>query len=212
MLWCKVAFFSTGGQMKRRYLLASLLPVASAPLARAQPSGKIYRIAIVHPSTPPLLMNERGGSPWQALFEELRRLGYEEGRNLKVERYSAEGREDIYSQLAKQMLATPPDLIFSPGVGVVQFYAEAAGRVPIIGIVSDTVAKSFSTSLSRPSANVTGILGDQGVIADKRLQTLREVRPGVRHVVVLTPRQYWQDDSWVQRMYQQQGVRLTCLC
>jgi len=200
--------------MKRRDLLAGLLPVAVAPLARAQQPGKIYRIAMVHPSNPPSVMSETGGvSFWQAMFQELRRLGYEEGRNLKVERYSAEGKEEVFPQLAKQVVATQPDLIFAPGGYEVRFYAEAAaGRVPIICFTNDPVAVGISTSLSRPSANVTGVVGDLGPITAKRFQMLLEVRPDAHHVALLLPRRYWQDGGWVQRMYEQQGVRFTCLC
>jgi hypothetical protein len=40
-------------------------------------------------------MNETGDHPYYpALFKELRRLGYVEGKNLIVARYSGEGRED----------------------------------------------------------------------------------------------------------------------
>jgi len=158
-------------------------------------------------------MSERGASFWQVLFQELRRLGYEEGRNLRVGRYSAEGREEIYPQLAKQVVATQPDLIFAPGGYEVRFYAEAAaGRVPIICFTNDPVAVGISTSLSRPSANVTGVVGDLGPITAKRFQMLLEVRPDAHHVALLLPRRYWQDGGWVQRMYEQQGVRFTCLC
>jgi putative ABC transport system substrate-binding protein len=110
-------------------------------------------------------------------------------------------------------VATQPDLIFAPGGYEVRFYAEAAaGRVPIICFTNDPVAMGISTSLSRPSANVTGIVGDFGPITTKRFQMLREVRPDARHVALLLPRRYWQDGGWVQRMYEQQGVRFTCLC
>src|SRR5262249_30969202 len=134
--------------MKRRDLLAGLLPVAIAPVAWAQRPGKMYRIAVVHPSYPVSLMAEHGGLSFlQVLFQELRRLGYEEGRNLKVERFSAEGQEEIFRQLAKQVVATQPDLIFISGGFEVRFYAEAAaGRVPIICITNDPVAQGLSTS------------------------------------------------------------------
>jgi putative ABC transport system substrate-binding protein len=203
--------------MKRRDLLASLLPVAVAPLAQAQQPGKTYRIALVHPSHPPSVMSERGagGLPsWPAMFQELRRLGYEEGRNLKVDRYSAEGKEDIFPQLAKQVVATQPDLIFvSGGEDEVRIYAEAAaGRVPMVCMTNDPVRTGLSTSLSRPSANVTGVVGDQRPISEKRLQMIREVRPDVHHVALLSQRRYWQEGNWGQRMYEQQGLRYTCLC
>jgi len=199
--------------MKRRDLIAGLLPVAVAPLAGAQQSGMIYRIAAVHSTHPPSLMSEHGGlSYWQALFQELRRLGYEEGRNLKIERYSERGQEEISPALAKQIVASQPDLIFSL-VGKVQFYAEAAaGRVPMVAMVDDPVAMGVSTSLSRPSANVTGIIGDLRVVAAKRLEMLREVRPGANHVAALTPHSEWELSGWTRRMYQEHGMRLTCLC
>src|SRR5262245_42172607 len=198
--------------MKRRDVLAGLLPVAMAPLAEAQQPGKNYRIAIVDPTTPPSLMSERGASFWQVLFQELRRLGYEEGRNLKVERYSAEGREEIYPQLAKQVVATQPDLIFSTGEDGLFSVEVAAGRVPIIGLIDDPVRMSLSTSLSRPSANVTGVVSNVFVIAAKRIQMMRQVRPDASHVALLIPHRYWQYTGAMERMYQQQGVRLTCLC
>jgi putative ABC transport system substrate-binding protein len=198
--------------MKRRDLLAGLLPVAVASLATAQQPGKIYRVALFSPS-PASLMNELDGvSYWQAMFRELRRLGYEEGRNLKVERYSEGGQEEIFPQLAQQIVATRPDLIFASG-GSGSVVAEAAGgRVPVIGIMFDPVASGLSTSLSRPSANVTGIVGDMRVIGAKRFQIIQEVRPDVRHVALLSPPRYWEPGGSSMRLYQQHGVRLTCLC
>src|SRR5262245_52449382 len=99
--------------MKRRDLLAGLLPVAVVPLAGAQQPGRMYRVAMFHPTNSQLAMSEKGGlSMWQALFNELRRLGYEEGRNLTVERYTGDGQTETYPQLARKVVATQPDLIF----------------------------------------------------------------------------------------------------
>jgi ABC-type uncharacterized transport system substrate-binding protein len=205
--------------MKRRDLLAGLLPVAVASLARAQQPGKMSRIAIFHPTESHLAMSEQGGlSHWQALYQELRRLGYEEGRNLKVERYSGVGQEEeTYPQLAKQVVATQLDLIFSWG-GQAAYFAEAAAeRVPILTFVTDPVAAGLSTSLSRPSANVTGIVADVSAVVGKRFEMLREVRPGVNHVAMLVPRSFWEvaqdtPNSRARQMAQQSGLRLTCMC
>src|SRR6266566_9414718 len=61
--------------------------------ARAQQPTKVHRIAIVSPSATVAEMNETGEHfGFAALFKELRRLGYVEGQNLVVERYSAQGR------------------------------------------------------------------------------------------------------------------------
>ena len=54
-------------------------------------------------------MNEASGHPvHQPLFEELERLGYVEGRNVVVERYSGEGRTEYYPELAVEWSAQCP--------------------------------------------------------------------------------------------------------
>jgi putative ABC transport system substrate-binding protein len=74
--------------------------------ARAQ-QPKRYRIAVVHPSHPIADMSEITGlRHYPSLFAELRRLGYVEGQNLIVERYSGEGRTERYAELAGDVVPT----------------------------------------------------------------------------------------------------------
>jgi putative tryptophan/tyrosine transport system substrate-binding protein len=61
--------------MKRRELLITLVLFVTMPCAHAQQPGKLYRIAIVHPSAPAAEMTETGSPRFNALFKELRRLG-----------------------------------------------------------------------------------------------------------------------------------------
>ena len=77
--------------IKRRQFIAGLAGAAAAwPLAaQAQQSSKIHRVAWVSASEPIADMNESSGDRgYRAFIEELRRLGYIEGRNLILERYS----------------------------------------------------------------------------------------------------------------------------
>ncbi len=53
-----------------------------------------------------------GSAPWKALFKELRRLGYVEGNNLIVERYTGKGEKDSDATMAARIVGTAPDLIF----------------------------------------------------------------------------------------------------
>ena len=81
--------------MRRREFIGSLIGTAIAwPLdAGAQQPAKVYRLAIVHPSFSVKEMSETSSLPvFKALFGELRRLGYVEGQNLIVQRYSGEGQ------------------------------------------------------------------------------------------------------------------------
>src|SRR5215831_4428013 len=104
-----------GGRMKRRKLITLICGLSVAwPLAcYAQQPPKVHRVAVVHPSAPVSELNEAGGSGYRAFFQGLRRLGYVEGRNLVVERYSAGGRQDRYAELARDVVRTNPDLIFA---------------------------------------------------------------------------------------------------
>src|ERR1700716_2797059 len=99
--------------MRRRKFMTLVGGVAVWPLARrAQPRAPQHRIAIFHPAIPlPLSTEPGGGSAWRAFFAELRRLGYVEGENLIIERYSAEGHHERYADLAREIVTRNPDLI-----------------------------------------------------------------------------------------------------
>src|SRR5215475_7864917 len=92
-----------GGRMQRREFIMTICGAAVWPVAaRAQRPTTQNRIAIFHPAIPTTHLTETGGgSAWRAFFAELRRLGYVEGENLIIERYSAEGHHERYADLAR---------------------------------------------------------------------------------------------------------------
>ena len=96
--------------MRRRYFIFGLLAVATIGGARAQQSKGVRRIALVAPATfSRAEWAERSGNPFaKAFFDELRRLGYLEGQNLVIERYSGEGHRvaAIVGQILKGMKPT----------------------------------------------------------------------------------------------------------
>ncbi len=187
--------------MNRRAFIALIGGAAVAwPLAaraQAQQPLKLYRIAVVHPSHPIAVLSETGGNPyWRAFFQELRRLGYIEGQNLVVERYSAEGRGERYAELVSEVVPRKPDLIFVLTPSLVKGFKEATATIPIVAMVNDPVAHGVVTSLARPGGNVTGVSVDAGVeIWGKRLEILREAVPGVSRVGFLTTPSPRQEDQ-----------------
>jgi hypothetical protein len=64
-------------------------------VARAQPSGKIWRIGFIA---------HRYEEFYDPLFQGLRELGYTEGQNLVVERRYAEGRVERFKEFAAEMV------------------------------------------------------------------------------------------------------------
>jgi hypothetical protein len=77
---------------RRGFLAASVGAVVRPDIAGARDPGKVYRVAALGGAFPALQMTEAKDRNFKGFFEELRRLGFEGGRNLGVERRSAEGK------------------------------------------------------------------------------------------------------------------------
>jgi putative tryptophan/tyrosine transport system substrate-binding protein len=180
--------------MRRREFITLVGGAASWPLAvRAQQATKTHRIAFVHPSAPIADMSESGGNPtFVALFKELRRLGYIEGVNLVVTRYSGEGREERFPELCQEVLRTNPDVIVGTSSRLILAFKAATDTVPVVATMADPVAFGIVTNIARPGGNITGVGLDAGLeIWGKRLQILREAVPTATKVGYLASRQIW---------------------
>jgi putative ABC transport system substrate-binding protein len=100
----------------------------------------MYRIAYVHPQELTALLTETSDVPWyRAFFEELRRLGYVEGQNLQVDRYSGEGRSDRYADLARKVVRTHPDVVLLSSSRMAQHFKAATTTIPIVGYIADPI-------------------------------------------------------------------------
>src|SRR5262245_22542661 len=175
--------------MKRREFIALVGGVAAWPLAaRTQQSPRKHRIAIVHPSAQLRDMSETGdNSGYRALFQELRRLGYVEGHNLVVERYSADGQGERYADLAREVVGMKPDLIFATSNPLVLKFKAATDTIPVVGFMFEPAAFGVVASLARPGENITGVSSASGIeIWGKRLQILQELIPAACKVAFLT--------------------------
>jgi putative ABC transport system substrate-binding protein len=179
--------------MNRREFLIILVLSATMPCAHAQQPGKLYRIAVVHPSAPVAEMTDTGSPRFSALFKELRRLGYVEGQNIVVERYSGAGRTEHYSELANEVVHHKPDLILTITSRMVLNFKAATTAIPIVGLMADPVTFGIVENLAHPGSNITGISSDAGPeIWGKRLDLLREAAPGTSRVGFLASRSVWE--------------------
>lgn len=179
--------------MRRRDFTAGLLFAAAPRSARAQqPEGK-HRIAIIDPVTPADRISETGGYfYWRAFFADLRRLGDVEGKNLVIERYSAEGHPERYAELARQAVASRPDVIVAISNGIVLALQSATRTIPIVGVMVDPLKNGLVHSLARPGGNLTGVSADPGLgLYAKDLQLLKEAVPSASRVAVLVMRRFW---------------------
>ncbi|MFL5239400.1 MAG: ABC transporter substrate-binding protein [Rhizomicrobium sp.] len=180
--------------MRRREFTAGLLLAAATRPSRAQQRATQPRITIFHPAIPVDLLTETGGgSAWRAFFGELRRLGYVEGQNLIVERYSAEGHHERYADLAREIVNRNPDLIVTGTNPVVTAFRAATSAIPVVAFMLDPLKAGLVTSLARPGGNLTGITLDAGIeIWGKRLELLREAVPSTAKAAFLGMRDGWE--------------------
>ena len=195
--------------MRRREFIGLAGCAAAWPLAAlAQQSTRVYRIALVSPAVP---TSAFGGYPYfQAFFEELRRLGYDEGRNLAVVRYSGGGRAEHYAELAQEVVRAKPDVIVTSSSTMVLAFKAASSTIPIVAITGDPVAYGIAASLARPGGNNTGATSYGPEIHQKMLELLKEAIPTLSTVGLVAKSNFWGNSYGLaaRDAAQQLGIRL----
>jgi len=168
--------------MRRREVIALLGGAAVAwPLAaRAQPA-KLPTIGYLGGGTP-----ATESLRIAAFSQQLRELGWIEGRNLAIEYRWPEGRIDRVGEIAAEFVQLKVDVIVTIGTPAALAAKRATSVIPIVfTTVADPIGAGLIISLSKPDGNVTGLSIQQTDIAGKRLELLREVVPGLERLAVL---------------------------
>jgi putative ABC transport system substrate-binding protein len=134
----------------------------------------------------------------RAFVDGLRNLGLVEGRNIEIERRSADGRYERLPSLMQEMLALQVDVIVTagPGVGAAR---RATDTIPIVAVAADGLDEGGgAASLARPGRNFTGLTSDVGLVGlnGKRLQLLKEAAPKISRVAFLGQSSRPSDRRW----------------
>jgi putative ABC transport system substrate-binding protein len=155
--------------------------LALATGAATQPAPRVARIGML--CTPSCT----GGS-WDALVDELRKLGWSEGTTMVIERKETGPRMDELPALADDLVRSKPDLIVAFTPQPVRAAKNATSEIPIVMIfVADPVGVGLVSSLARPDGNLTGVTTlVPGGFLGKMLATLRELLPQAKRVTALT--------------------------
>jgi putative tryptophan/tyrosine transport system substrate-binding protein len=137
--------------------------------AHAQQTGKIFRIGFLDNST-------AAGSAVlvDAFRQELRKLGWIEGKNITIEYRFAEQKNERLPELAADLVRLKIDLIVVTGGPAALAAKGATSTIPIvIAQVGDPVGAGLVASLARPGGNVTG-LSSLIELNTKRLEILKD--------------------------------------
>ena len=166
-------------QWKRREFIALLGSVAATrPLAAgAQQHDRLRRIRV-------LIGHAESGHEAQssvaAFREELRKLGWTDGRNIEIDTRWASGDVESMKRFAKEFVALQPDLIVTISTPATAAMLQQTRTIPIIFVlVADPVGSGFVTNLSRPGGNVTRFTPIMGTLGGKWVELLKEIAPGV---------------------------------
>jgi putative ABC transport system substrate-binding protein len=165
--------------MRRREFITLIGGAAAAwPLAaHAQEAGRMYRIG-------GLAAAPRTDDRYLALFDELRRAGFAEGRNLVVAGW--ESRPERFAERAAELVNAKVDALFCGGGNTaIRAAQQASVTTPIVGLTDDMVGSGLVRSLAHPGANTTGVSILASELDVKRLQILHEFFPSTRRIAVL---------------------------
>lgn len=175
---------------RRTFLAGTSVMLLTPPLAaEAQQAGKVRIVALILGSGPVSRME--GPDPVspnsRAFIHRLRDLGWIEGRNLTIDRRSAEGYPERSLAIVNDVLAHKVDVIVVASPQLLREAHRATRSIPIVmaGAASDPVAMGIVTSLGRPGANVTGLTFTSTEMTSKRLELLKLAAPRVRRVAYL---------------------------
>jgi putative tryptophan/tyrosine transport system substrate-binding protein len=167
--------------VRRREFICLLGGAAAASAHPAWAQPLLPRVGI-------LLVGGTAAPKELALVSELSRLGYAEGRNIAYDIRGAGGDLDRLPALARELVAAGPKVLTGATSAAAEALMQATRDIPIVmAVVGDPVATGLSTSMSRPTGNVTGFTLSSASLAAKRLEMLSEIVPGLRRVVYMTP-------------------------
>ena len=170
----------------RRGQFITLLSAAAAawPLAaRAQQSGRLFRLGVLGPT----LNNPASTVPYEAFRTALGEGGFREGQNLTIDYQSVDDPRGPFV-VAAELTRAQPDLIVAAGPeAALQAVAGASGFVPVVMIAVnfDPLARGYVTSLTRPGGNITGLVFQQLELAQKEVELLTQAFPERTRLAVL---------------------------
>jgi len=178
-----------GAKAMRRREFITLLGGTAAPwpfAALAQQGERLRRIGLfssIGYNTP------EAKARYAAFLDELQRLGWTEGGNMRIDVRHASGDRNLIRKYAAELVALAPDVIVTFGTLTMEEMNQTIRTIPIVfGIVTDPVGAGFVESLSRPGGNATGFMMFEYGLSAKWPELLKQIAPNVTRVGVLRDR------------------------
>jgi putative ABC transport system substrate-binding protein len=172
--------------MRRRDFITLIGSTAAAwpHAARAQQGERMRRIGVLTSGAD--ADDPDGRARIAAFLQGLQRLGWTDGRNIRIDYRWGAGDADNMRKYAAELVALAPDVILASGTATAAPLLQATRTVPIVFVqVTDPVGAGFVDSLARPGGNATGFVLFEYGISGKWLELLKEIAPAVTRAAVI---------------------------
>jgi putative tryptophan/tyrosine transport system substrate-binding protein len=175
---------SLGATMRRREFIKVVGAAAAWPLsAHGQQRDRVRQIAVLSPFSE---NDPETKAKLAALKDGLERLGWTNGRNIRIEYRFSDGNIERTRAAAAELVALTPDVIVAYANPAVSALKPITSTIPIVFTqVSDPVGSGFVTDLAHPGGNITGFHSFEPAIGGKWLEVLKQIAPSVRRVAVV---------------------------
>ena len=170
--------------MRRREFIARSVVWRQCRLRARAAADRVRRIGVLMA----FAESDREGQVEVAAFREgLQKLGWAEGRNIRIDTRWAMPRDaESRQRFAKELVALQPDLILSHGTPTTVALLQQTRTIAIIFVnVSDPVGSGFVASFPRPGGNATGFIPMEPTMAGKWVELLKDIAPRVNRVALL---------------------------
>jgi putative ABC transport system substrate-binding protein len=167
--------------MRRRDFITLLGGAAAAwPLAaraQAQQTGSMQRVGVLSG----ISEDDPAQQSFISAFQEgLAKLGWTDGRNIRIDYRRGDDTERIRAWAA-ELVDLHPDVIFVATTPALAALRQATRSIPMVFTrVADPIGGGFVASLARPGGNITGFLVEEPPLAGRWVQLLQTVAPNLR--------------------------------
>jgi putative ABC transport system substrate-binding protein len=173
-------------RMQRRHFLTLLGASAAAwpRAARAQQDGRVRWVGVLHSEATEddSVTRDRVA----ALRDGLAKLGWIEGRNLRIDLRFTAGDPDRMRAYAVQLVSLAPDVIVTSSVSVTKAMQQQTQTIPIVMAGGgDPVGNGVLQNISRPEGNTTGFATALDSLGGKWLELIKEAAPRITRVAVV---------------------------
>jgi putative ABC transport system substrate-binding protein len=170
--------------MKRREFITLLGGGAAWPLAaRGQQLEPVRRIGVLMHTAAD---NPEGQAGVAAFQRALQKLGWTDGRNVRIDTRWGANDVDRDRQYAAELIALAPDLLLASGTVSAAALQHATRIIPIVFVlISDPVGAGIVETLSRPGSNTTGFMNFEYSLSGKWLELLKQIAPGLTRAAVV---------------------------